>query len=61
MVRLHLAGDSPSIEGVFVGFWANHYVIRTANAVLDADRTVALEGPETRVHRDRVEFMQVVA
>lgn len=59
-VRLHLAGDAPSVEGIFVGFWAGHYVLHTP-AVLEAvDKTRSLEG-NLRVPRDRVLFVQELA
>ena len=58
LVVLHMAG--PSIEGFLVGFWANHYVLRAAQLRETADRTVAFEGAEVRVPREKVEVVEVV-
>lgn len=58
LVRLHLENDQPSFEGVLVGFWAGHYVLKLAKLIETADRTHSLEGPSVRVHRDRVVFVQ---
>lgn len=60
MVRLHMAGDAPSLEGVFCGFWAGHYRLRIASVMAGADKTIELEGPESRVPKERVVFMQVL-
>lgn len=58
LVRLHLTGDQPSIEGVLTGFWAGHYVLRLAKVIEAADRSHSLEGPSVRVPRERVIFCQ---
>lgn len=60
MVRLHLAGDAPSVEGIFVGFWAGHYVLRVASVVSGADKTHELDGPEARIPREKVLIVQVI-
>lgn len=60
LVRLHLAGDRPSLEGVLAGFWAGHYVLRLAKVLESEERTLSLEGPEIRVDRGQVVFVQVL-
>lgn len=55
---LHLAGDAGSVEGLFRGFWCDHYVIQMAEYLEGADRTVSLEGRDVKIHRDRVLFIQ---
>jgi hypothetical protein len=51
-------GDNGSLEGIFVGFWAGHYVIRTAQYLESDTRTHDLGGVDVKVHRDRVLFLQ---
>lgn len=60
LVRLHLTGELPSVEGILVGFWCGHYVIRLPRVIESADASVSLEGPEVRVDRARVVFVQVL-
>jgi hypothetical protein len=57
VVRLHFVGDSPSIEGIFLGTQASNYVLAKAELVRE-DSNVALEG-ETWIPKERVLFMQV--
>lgn len=56
-VRLHLEGAQPSVQGIFVGFWAGHYVLHVPELVENADRSIALDG-NVKVPRSRVLFMQ---
>jgi hypothetical protein len=56
-VRLHFVGDSPSIDGVFLGTEAGHYVLAKAELIRE-DGNVALDG-ETWIPSERVLFMQV--
>jgi hypothetical protein len=58
LVRLHLKGSEPSVEGFFVGFWAAHYVIRVPKVLVAEDRTESLDGEDLVVPRDNVAFMQ---
>lgn len=58
MVRLHMKGDGPSVDGIFAGFWAGHYVIRQAKVVLAESRTETLDGDDLVVPVGNVEFMQ---
>jgi hypothetical protein len=57
LIRLHLEGDKPSIEGVFVGYEAGHYLVANARMILDAGDHVPLEG-EAWVPRERVLYVQ---
>ncbi len=57
-VRLHLKGDFPSFDGVYVGTDAGHYVLAKAVLVADGEDAVALDG-ETWVPKEDVLFMQV--
>lgn len=59
LVRLHLVGQEPSIEGVFLGFTAGHYRLANASMIETAERTHVLDG-EAWVPRDRVLYAQVV-
>ncbi len=61
LVRLHLEGNAPSLEGVLTGYplhHAGHYVLRLPALVEAEDRTVSLDGPVVRVPRERVAFCQ---
>lgn len=61
LVRLHFADSSPSMDGIYVGKEAGHYVLMKA-AILseDGEDPVGLEG-ETWVPKERVLFMQVLS
>lgn len=57
-VRLHFVRDAaPSIEGIFKGFWADHYVIAVP-ALLNGQEQVRFEGPTVRVHKQQVSLME---
>ena len=58
MVVLHLKDDAPSIEGLFTGFWAKHYVIRVPKVIVGTAATEALEGRDLVVPRENVVFTQ---
>ena len=62
-VRLHIEGMDQSVEGIFVGFWAGHYVLRETKVVsaVGGQRQAAstsLDGPSARFPKARVLFMQ---
>ena len=61
LVRLHLDGNKPTLEGVLVNFWAGHYVLRTSNLIAGESQTIALDGPEVRVPKENVVFVQVLS
>ncbi len=58
LVRLHLEGSQPSIEGILTGFWANHYVLATATVLETPERSYELDGLSVRVPRERVVMVQ---
>lgn len=59
LVRLHLDGDKPSVEGVLVGVVDGHYELAAAKLLERADRTLELRGT-TLVPRERVLYVQVL-
>ena len=59
LLRLHLEGNQPSIEGVFLGFEAGHYRITNGKLIEAPDRSLPLEG-ESWVPRERVLHAQVL-
>jgi hypothetical protein len=60
LVRLHLADDQPSMEGILVGKDADHYRLAAAKLLLEnPDRTLELQG-EAWVPRSRVLYLQVL-
>ena len=59
LVRLHLAENQPSVEGILVGRWSGHYVV-LAPKLLDAtQRTFSLDG-HLEVPAERVLYVQVI-
>ena len=60
MVRLHMDGDRPSIEGIWTGMIEGHYVIKKSSLLVHADAEPTPVG-ETYVPRDKVMFMQKVS
>lgn len=59
LVRVHLCGDEPSIEGVFVGRIDGHYRLENASVIESAERSHALEG-WVLVPARKVAFVQVL-
>lgn len=59
LVRLHLVGDEPSIEGVYIGRTDGHYRIEQASVIETPDRSHAVEG-WVLVPVGRVAFIQVL-
>lgn len=58
LLRLHMEGNRPSVEGVFLGFEAGHYHLANATLIEAAERTHELG--ETWVPRERVLHAQVL-
>jgi hypothetical protein len=58
-VRLHFAGDAPSIEGILVGFVAGHYRLQNPSVIVAAEHAVPEDG-EAWVPRERVLHLQVL-
>ena len=60
-VRLHLARNEPSIEGIFVGFWAGHYMVATPEVLTASHGDVhreTVEGRYIRVPKPQVLFVE---
>lgn len=60
LVRLHMDGQRPSLEGILIGFWADHYVLTQPAIMAAANETYALDGPEVRVPKTNVVFVEVL-
>lgn len=63
LVRIHLKGDLPSIEGVIRSWftWGTwHYTVRLAKIIEGEERSFTLEGGQVRVPRENVAFVQVL-
>ena len=59
---MHFAGDTPSIEGILIGYRTGrtgHYIVEQA-AIVSANQAqpVELTGNRVRVPRERVAFIQ---
>lgn len=59
LVRLHLEGAAPSLEGLLVGTVNGHYHMKTPKMLEAVGHTAALEG-ELLVPRERVLFIQTM-
>lgn len=59
LVRVHLVGDEPSVEGILIGRTDGHYRIENANVIEAADKTHALEG-WVLIPTRKVAFIQVI-
>ena len=60
LVRVHLENEHGSVEGLFVGFWADHYVIRMAEFVERPGSQHRRVGEDGRVPKSRVVFLQTL-
>lgn len=61
LMRIHLAGDLPSIEGLVSSTRIvrdGHYVVEIASVIEGEDRSFKLEGDRVLVPRERVVFLQ---
>jgi len=59
LVRVHFVGnETSSVEGVFVGYWSGHYVLRVPKVLESAEASYALDGDDVTIPRERVLFMQ---
>lgn len=50
--------NAPSVEGLFCGFWAAHYVIRVPKVLQSESAGYTLEGDDVLIPRERVVFVQ---
>lgn len=62
LVRLHLVGDLPSLEGVLRTYRTarngNHYILELVKVIQSPDASLTLEGEAVRVPREQVAFIQ---
>lgn len=62
MVRLHLAANEPSIEGVLLGRWGGDYHLLRAVVIAGPGHSIPLEGGgSARVPTGQVVFVQDIA
>lgn len=59
LVRVHLTGNEPSIEGVWIGRVGKHYRVEAAKIIQSADTSHDLEGTAL-IPAERVAFVQVL-
>lgn len=60
LVRLHMDGARPSLEGILIGFWADHYLLSQPQIIATSSESYALDGPEVRVPKTNVVFVEVL-
>lgn len=60
LARVHLTGDEPSLEGVYMGrVGRKHYRLEGASLIESSDSSVELEGYQL-IPVERVAFLQVL-
>jgi hypothetical protein len=59
LVRVHLTGNEPSIEGVWMGRVGKHYRLEAVKVIQSAETSHDLEGTAL-VPVERVAFVQVL-
>lgn len=59
LVRVHLTGNEPSLEGVWIGRVGKHYRIEAAKVVQGIDESYDIEG-HALIPVERVAFVQVL-
>ena len=60
IVIVNFVDHDDSIEGILMGVWAGHYVLRTSKLIKSAEESYKLDG-ETLIPMSRVLFMQCLA
>lgn len=60
MARVHLTGNEPSIEGVWMGRVGKHYRVEAARVIQGADESYDLDG-HALIPVERVAFVQVLS
>lgn len=58
-VRVHLDGNRPSVEGLYLGTSDGHYVLGRPEVLEAAGRTIALESERIWVPKAVVVFIEV--
>ena len=59
LVRLHIVGDGPSVEGILLGRSSGHYILLSPKLLETPDRSHLLDG-HIAVPVERVLFVQVL-
>lgn len=59
MVRVHLVGNEPSVEGVYMGRVGKHYRLEAARVIESEDRSYDITG-SALIPVERVAFLQVL-
>lgn len=59
MARVHLTGNEPSIEGVWMGRVGKHYRVEAAKVIQGSDVSYDIEG-SALIPVERVVFVQVL-
>jgi hypothetical protein len=60
MARVHLTGNEPSIEGVWMGRVGKHYRVEAARVIQGAEESYDLDG-HALIPVERVAFVQVLS
>jgi hypothetical protein len=60
LVRVHLTGNEPSIEGIWMGRVGKHYRIEVAQVIQATDESYDIEG-HALIPAERVSFVQVLS
>lgn len=58
LVRVHLKGDSPSIEGIFLSFTGGHYFLANTRVVQGEEETISLGRDVVQIPATNVLFIQ---
>jgi len=60
LARVHLTGNEPSVEGVYLGRVGKHYRVEVAKIIQSTDETYDLDGA-VLIPVERVAFIQVLS
>ena len=60
MARVHLTGNEPSIEGVYMGRVGKHYRVEVAKVIQGTDESYDIEG-HALIPVERLAFIQVLS
>ena len=60
IARVHLTGNEPSIEGVWMGRVGKHYRVEAAKVIQGADESYDIDG-HALIPVERVAFVQVLS
>lgn len=60
LARIHLTGNEPSVEGVYLGRVGKHYRVEVAKIIQSTDETYDLDGA-VLIPVERVAFIQVLS